>query len=74
MIWVCRKCKFVFSRVAEPDQCPDCGKQGYIDKATEEEEIEFKKNIEDSKKENWQSEEDGGRRPLLYLASKRTFF
>lgn len=26
MIYVCDNCHFIFSRTAEPEQCPDCGK------------------------------------------------
>ena len=26
MIYVCDNCHFLFSRTAEPEQCPDCGK------------------------------------------------
>ena len=26
MIYACDACKFLFERVSEPDQCPDCGK------------------------------------------------
>lgn len=26
MIFVCDKCHFLFSRIVQPEQCPDCGK------------------------------------------------
>lgn len=52
-IWVCRKCNFTFSRVNEVEQCPDCGKTGYIEPATEQEEKDFLKNLEEMKNEKW---------------------
>ena len=30
MIYACDNCHFLFSRTAEPEQCPDCGKQHAI--------------------------------------------
>ena len=53
MIWVCDNCNFVFSRVNEPDRCPDCGKQYNIREATEQEIVEFEKNLARSKNEKW---------------------
>lgn len=53
MVWVCDNCKFTFSRVTEPDRCPDCGKQYNIRVATEREVAELEKNIELSKNEKW---------------------
>ena len=53
MVWVCRKCHFMFTRVKEPERCPDCGKQFFIEEATPEEEKEFYKELEKSKMEKW---------------------
>ena len=30
MIYICDNCRFLFSRAAEPEQCPDCGKRHTI--------------------------------------------
>lgn len=40
MIYVCEICKFLFERISEPEQCPDCGKYA-IREATEEEKAEY---------------------------------
>lgn len=40
MIYACDACHFLFKRVGEPEQCPDCGKYS-IRPATENEKIEF---------------------------------
>ena len=40
MIYVCDACHFLFKRVGEPEQCPDCGKYS-IRVANEEEIAEF---------------------------------
>ena len=40
MIYACDACKFLFQRVSEPEQCPDCGKYN-IRHATEKEVEEF---------------------------------
>ena len=40
MIYACDACHFLFKRVGEPEQCPDCGKYS-IRLANEEEKIEF---------------------------------
>ena len=40
MIYVCDACHFLFKRVGEPEQCPDCGKYS-IRTANEEEVAEF---------------------------------
>lgn len=40
MIYACDMCKFLFKRVSEPEQCPDCGKYN-IRPATNEEVDEF---------------------------------
>ena len=53
MIWVCDSCNLTFLRVSEPDRCPDCGKQYNIREATEQEVIEFEKNLELAKSEKW---------------------
>lgn len=37
MIYVCDACHFLFKRVGEPEQCPDCGK--YSIRAANNEEI-----------------------------------
>ncbi len=47
MIYACDACKFLFQRVSEPEQCPDCGKYS-IRPATKAEVEEFnnrQKNI-----------------------------
>lgn len=36
-IYFCHKCKFLFERVDEPEQCPDCGSGAVI--AADEEQI-----------------------------------
>ena len=43
-IFACKneKCKFLFSRMEQPEKCPDCGSE-YIEPANEEERLEFKK-------------------------------
>lgn len=51
-VWVCKNCNYTFSRIQEPEQCPDCGKL-YIVQATEEEEAAFQKSLEEVKKEKW---------------------
>lgn len=38
MIYACDACHFLFKRVGEPEQCPDCGK--YSIRAANEKEIE----------------------------------
>ena len=38
MIYACDACHFLFKRVGEPKQCPDCGK--YSIRAANEKEIE----------------------------------
>lgn len=53
MVFVCDKCGFTFTRVAEPDRCPDCGKEYSIRSATKEEEQEFLKIYEEVRKEEW---------------------
>lgn len=40
MIYACDACHFLFKRVGEPEQCPDCGKYS-IRPANEAEKIEF---------------------------------
>ena len=40
MIYACDACHFLFKRVGEPEQCPDCGKYS-IRPTNEEEKIEF---------------------------------
>ena len=40
MIFVCDKCRFIFSRTVEPEQCPDCGKYA-VREANETEQKEY---------------------------------
>ncbi len=40
MIYACDACKFLFKRISDPEQCPDCGKYN-IRPATEKEAEEF---------------------------------
>ena len=40
MIYACDACHFLFKRVGEPEQCPDCGKYS-IRPANEQEKQEF---------------------------------
>ena len=40
--YICEACKFQFTQAAEPDRCPDCGKE-YVREANEKEIAEFKK-------------------------------
>lgn len=40
MVFVCDNCGFIFSRTAEPEQCPDCGKS-LVRPANEIEQEEF---------------------------------
>ena len=44
MIFTCDNCHFIFSRVSEPEQCPDCGKYT-VRPASEEEQQEFKDRL-----------------------------
>ena len=46
MIFTCDKCQFIFSRVEQPEQCPDCGKYA-IRKANEAEKQEYKKRLKE---------------------------
>ena len=41
MVFVCDHCHFELEAGANPDQCPDCGKLGYIRTATLDESREF---------------------------------
>lgn len=38
MIYACDACHFLFTRVGEPEQCPDCGK--YSIRAANDNEVE----------------------------------
>lgn len=49
MICTCEHCHFIFSRALIPEQCPDCGKP-VIRQATEEERLEFERNLAESKR------------------------
>lgn len=40
MVFACDHCHFLFHRVAQPEQCPDCGKYT-IRPATEAEQKEY---------------------------------
>ncbi len=44
MIYSCDNCHFIFSRAAEPEQCPDCGKYT-VRPATPAEEQEFEARL-----------------------------
>ena len=46
MIFVCDKCHFIFSRAAEPEQCPDCGKYA-VRPANEAERQEYKEHLKE---------------------------
>ena len=46
MIFVCDKCHFLFSRAAEPEQCPDCGKYA-VRLADEAEQVEYKERLKE---------------------------
>jgi rRNA maturation endonuclease Nob1 len=45
MVFYCEKCRFLFERVAEPDNCPDCG-SSWIRHANINEEREFRERQE----------------------------
>lgn len=49
MVYVCDHCHFVFSRMAETEQCPDCGKYT-VRTADEEEKRQFEKSLAESRK------------------------
>jgi len=42
LIYICEKCKFLFSKDKKPETCPDCGKEA-VRKANKKEQDEFKK-------------------------------
>ena len=42
MVYACDNCHFLFSRTAEPEQCPDCGKYA-VRPADEAERQEYEK-------------------------------
>lgn len=46
MIFVCDKCHFIFSRTAEPEQCPDCGKYA-VREASEAERQEYEEHLKE---------------------------
>jgi len=46
--YTCDNCHLTFSRSAQQEQCPDCGKYR-LRMATESEEKAFKKAVEDSR-------------------------
>jgi len=48
MIFCCDNCHFLFSRAAQPEQCPDCGKYR-VRPANEEERAEFEGRLEDAR-------------------------
>lgn len=48
MIYVCDNCHFLFSRIAEPEQCPDCGKYA-IRQANDTERQEYEKRLKEPK-------------------------
>lgn len=48
MVYICEKCKYLFYRSNEQEQCPDCGKFA-VRPATEEETREFEKQLAEAK-------------------------
>ena len=50
MVYICEKCKFLFSRTVEPEQCPDCGKIA-VRPATEMEKREFEQLLAEAKRD-----------------------
>ncbi len=46
MIFVCDKCRFIFSRTVEPEPCPDCGKYT-VHEASEVERQEYEKHLKE---------------------------
>ena len=46
MIFVCDKCRFIFSRTVEPEQCPDCGKYA-VREANEAERREYEEHLKE---------------------------
>ena len=50
MIFACENCYFLFSRTVQPEQCPECGKY-MVRPATEDEQAEFKRRLEDAKRD-----------------------
>mgnify|MGYP001107631464 CR=1 FL=1 len=44
MIFACDKCRFIFSRAVEPEQCPDCGKYA-VRPANESEKQEYEERL-----------------------------
>ncbi len=49
MIYACDTCRFVFERVGECTECPDCGKKT-IREANDKEKEDYKRYREESKK------------------------
>ena len=52
LIFVCKKCKFIFSRAKEPETCPDCGSESVFE-ANEDEVKEYEHNKKISEQEEW---------------------
>ena len=50
MVFVCEYCHFLFSRIHEPEQCPDCGKYA-VRAATEDEVLEFEKLLAEAEQD-----------------------
>lgn len=46
MIYTCDKCRFIFSRTIEPEQCPNCGKYA-VRPANETEKLEYSQNLKE---------------------------
>ena len=46
VIYACDNCHFLFSRTAEPGQCPDCGKYA-VREATEAERQEYEERLKE---------------------------
>ena len=51
MIYTFDNCHFIFSRTAEPEQCPDCGKYT-VRPAAEPEQQEYERRLKEPE-EDW---------------------
>ena len=49
VVYICEKCKFLFSRAKKPEKCPDCGKER-VREANKKEQAEFVKLKEEFNK------------------------
>lgn len=50
--FICEACRFQFTRIDQPDRCPDCGKES-VREATESEKEDFLKLLEEKKHWNF---------------------